>query len=129
VRAVGYAQAYSFSYSPRPGTPAATMDAQIPKAEMDARLQALQAEINKGQQAFNNASVGTRTKILLERRGKLADQFIGKSPWLQSVHIVGKDFSMGDVVDVDLVAAGPNSMTGAVAHEKPRPARAQARVI
>jgi tRNA-2-methylthio-N6-dimethylallyladenosine synthase len=112
IREVGYAQAYSFAYSARPGTPAATMEAQIPKDVMDARLQALQGEINKCQQAFNEASVGTRTKILLERRGKLADQFIGKSPWLQSVHIVGEEFSIGDAVEVDLVAAGPNSLTG-----------------
>lgn len=115
VRAVGYAQAYSFAYSPRPGTPAATMDAQIPKDVMDARLQALQAEINKCQQAFNDASIGRRTTILLERRGKLADQFIGKSPWLQSVHVIGSDLTIGDLVEVDLVAAGPNSMAGQVA--------------
>jgi tRNA-2-methylthio-N6-dimethylallyladenosine synthase len=112
VRAVGYAQAYSFAYSPRPGTPAATMDAQIPKAVMDARLQALQGEINKCQQAFNDASVGTRTSILLERRGKLPNQFIGKSPWLQSVHVVGSEFAIGDLIEVDLVAAGPNSLSG-----------------
>ncbi len=112
VREVGYAQAYSFAYSPRPGTPAATMDGQIPKDVMNARLQALQGEINNCQQVFNEASVGTRTSILLERRGKLLNQFIGKSPWLQSVHIVGDDFAIGDVVQVELVAAGPNSMTG-----------------
>jgi tRNA-2-methylthio-N6-dimethylallyladenosine synthase len=112
VRDVGYAQAYSFTYSPRPGTPAATMDAQIPKAVMAARLQALQAEINKCQQAFNDASVGVRTSVLLERRGKLANQFIGKSPWLQSVHIIGEEFAIGDLVEVDLVAAGPNSLSG-----------------
>jgi tRNA-2-methylthio-N6-dimethylallyladenosine synthase len=112
IAEVGYAQAYSFAYSPRPGTPAATMDAQIPKAVMDARLQALQAAINGQQQTFNAASVGTTTQILLERRGKLADQFIGKSPWLQSVHIVGTDLSIGDQIDVRLVASGPNSLTG-----------------
>jgi tRNA-2-methylthio-N6-dimethylallyladenosine synthase len=112
IAEVGYAQAYSFAYSPRPGTPAATMEAQIPKAVMDARLQALQVAINMGQHAFNTASVGMTTKVLLERRGKLADQFIGKSPWLQSVHIVGDQFAIGDVVDVELSAAGPNSLTG-----------------
>jgi tRNA-2-methylthio-N6-dimethylallyladenosine synthase len=112
VRAVGYAQAYSFAYSSRPGTPAATMDAHIPKDVINARLQALQAEINKSQHIFNDASVGMRTQILLERRGKLPNQFIGKSPWLQSVHIVGDEFSIGDLVEVDLVAAGPNSLTG-----------------
>ncbi len=109
---VGYAQAYSFAYSPRPGTPAATMEAQIPKDVMSARLQALQGAINGQQQAFNAASVGTRTQLLLERRGKLADQFIGKSPWLQSVHVVGPDYAIGDLIEIDLVAAGPNSMTG-----------------
>ena len=112
IAEVGYAQAYSFAYSPRPGTPAATMDAQIPKAVMDARLQALQAAINVQQQAFNDASVGTQTQLLLERSGKLADQFIGKSPWLQSVHVVGDQFAIGDVIDIELVAAGPNSLTG-----------------
>ena len=112
IAEVGYAQAYSFAYSARPGTPAATMDAQIPKAVMDARLQALQAAINVQQQAFNDASVGTKTQLLLERSGKLADQFIGKSPWLQSVHVVGDQFVIGDVIDVELVAAGPNSLTG-----------------
>ena len=112
IAEVGYAQAFSFTYSPRPGTPAATMDAQIPKAVMDERLQALQAAINVQQYAFNLASVGKRTEVLLERRGKLVDQFIGKSPWLQSVHIVGSQYAMGDVIDVELVAAGPNSLTG-----------------
>ncbi len=112
IAEVGYAQAYSFAYSPRPGTPAATMAAQIPKAVMGERLQALQAAINVQQHAFNAASVGTRTMILLERRGKLADQFIGKSPWLQSVHVVGAQYAIGDVIDVELVAAGPNSLKG-----------------
>jgi tRNA-2-methylthio-N6-dimethylallyladenosine synthase len=88
------------------------MDAQIHKDVMSARLQVLQAAINAQQNAFNDASVGTTTQILLERRGKLADQFIGKSPWLQSVHVVGDNLSIGDVIDVALVAAGPNSLTG-----------------
>ncbi len=112
IAKVGYAQAYSFAYSPRPGTPAAAMDMQIPKDVMSARLQALQAAINVQQHAFNEASVGMTTQILLERRGKLADQFIGKSPWLQSVHVVGDRFAIGDVIDVELAAAGPNSLKG-----------------
>ncbi len=117
IAEVGYAQAYSFAYSPRPGTPAATMDMQIPKPVMDARLQALQAAINVQQHAFNEASVGMTTQILLERRGKLADQFIGKSPWLQSVHVVGDRFAIGDVIDVELAAAGPNSLTGTAIYQ------------
>ncbi len=112
IAEVRYAQAYSFAYSPRPGTPAATMAGQIPKSVTDARLQALQAAINVQQSAYNQASVGTRTQVLLERRGKLADQFIGKSPWLQSVHVVGDQFAIGDVINVELATAGPNSLKG-----------------
>ena len=112
VAEVGYAQAYSFSYSSRPGTPAATMDGHIEPAVMSERLQRLQAAINDGQHAFNRESIGKRTQILLERRGKLPGQFIGKSPWLQSVHVIGPGLAIGDLVDVDLAEAGPNSLTG-----------------
>ena len=112
VRAVGYAQAFSFTYSPRPGTPAATMDAQVPKAVMDERLQRLQALLNEQQHAFNAASIGRRTSVLIERIGKLPGQMLGKSPWLQSVHVIDPDLRIGDLVDVDLTAAGPNSLTG-----------------
>ena len=112
VREVGYAQAFSFTYSPRPGTPAATMDAQIPKAVMDERLQRLQAALNDQQHAFNTASIGRRTRILIERKGKLPGQMLGKSPWLQSVHVIDPNLLIGDLVEVDLTAAGPNSLTG-----------------
>jgi tRNA-2-methylthio-N6-dimethylallyladenosine synthase len=112
VRETGYAQAFSFAYSPRPGTPAAEMADQIPKPLNDARLQALQAVINAEQFAFNKASVGLETTILIERRGKLADQWIGKSPSLQSVHIVDPALKIGDLVDVRLASAGPNSLAG-----------------
>ncbi len=113
VAEVGYAQAYSFAYSPRPGTPAATMEDQIRKPVMDERLQRLQAAINESQHAFNRATIGVRTQVLLERNGKLASQLIGKSPWLQSVHVVDADAAIGDLVDVEIAAAGPNSVTGA----------------
>ena len=113
VDAVRYASAYSFKYSPRPGTPAATMEDQIPRDIMDDRLQRLQARITEHQLAFNRSKVGVNTQVLIERRGKHAGQMIGKSPWLQSVH-VEIDAQPGDIVDVTLVAAGPNSMSGAV---------------
>ncbi|HEX8669353.1 MAG TPA: tRNA (N6-isopentenyl adenosine(37)-C2)-methylthiotransferase MiaB, partial [Allosphingosinicella sp.] len=87
VEAVNYAQAYSFKYSPRPGTPAATMDGQVAPEVMDERLQRLQALLNAQQLAFNRASVGRRTEVLLERPGKKPGQMVGKSPWLQSVHV------------------------------------------
>ncbi len=111
VRAVGYAQAYSFKYSPRPGTPAADMAAQIPADVMDDRLQRLQAALNRDQQAFNARSVGRRCTVLIERRGKLPGQMLGKSPWLQSVHLL-TDAAIGELVEVDLVRADPNSLAG-----------------
>jgi tRNA-2-methylthio-N6-dimethylallyladenosine synthase len=111
VDAVGYAQAYSFKYSPRPGTPAADMDAQVPAEVMDERLQRLQAALNRDQAAFNAATVGRRATVLIERRGKLPGQWLGKSPWLQSVHVIG-DHAIGDLIEVELTQAGPNSLTG-----------------
>jgi len=112
VDAVRYASAYSFKYSPRPGTPAASMEDQIPRDIMDDRLQSLQSRINRHQLAFNRSKVGFKTQVLIERRGRHAGQMIGRSPWLQSVH-VETDAQPGDIVEVILVAAGPNSMTGA----------------
>ena len=113
VDEVGYASAYSFKYSPRPGTPAATMEDQIAPEVMEERLQRLHERINSHQIAFNSASVGKTTEILIERRGRHPGQMIGRSPWLQSVH-VETDAMPGDIVPVKLVAAGPNSMAGAL---------------
>ena len=112
VDEVRYASAYSFKYSARPGTPAAAMEDQIAPEVMDERLQRLQERINLHRLAFNRATVGVDTQLLVERKGKLAGQMIGRSPWLQSVH-VETNARPGDVIDVTLVAAGPNSMTGA----------------
>src|SRR6187401_42565 len=108
VDAVGYAQAYSFKYSPRPGTPAATMDGQVPREVMDERLQ---RALNRDQLAFNQASVGKRCAVLVERKGKKPGQWLGKSPWLQSVHFEGQA-ALGDMVAVELAEAGPNSLHG-----------------
>ena len=113
IDTVGYAQAFSFKYSPRPGTPAATMDNQIAPEVMDERLQRLQAALGRHQHAFNQASLGRTCDVLLERRGKLEGQWLGKSPWLQSVHFTG-DFAIGDLVRVELVQAGPVSLAGRV---------------
>ena len=111
VDAVGYAQCFSFKYSPRPGTPAATMDDQIAPEVMDERLQRLQAALNRDQLAFNQRSVGQRCTVLVERKGKYPGQWLGKSPWLQSVHFTG-EAEIGALVDVELVEAGPNSLAG-----------------
>lgn len=112
VDAVGYAQAFSFKYSPRPGTPAADYAGPVPAEVMDDRLQQLQAALLRDQQAFNAAAVGRATQVLIERRGKLPGQMLGKSPWLQSVHLL-TEARIGDLVEVDLVAAGPVSLSGA----------------
>jgi tRNA-2-methylthio-N6-dimethylallyladenosine synthase len=112
VDAVNYAQAFSFKYSARPGTPAADMERQVPAAVMDERLQRLQAALNEQQLAFNRAAVGRRTEILLERPGRKPGQVVGKSPWLQSVHLE-TEAAIGDIVEVEILAAGPNSLAGA----------------
>ncbi len=113
VDQVRYSQAFSFKYSPRPGTPAATMDNQIAKEVMDDRLQRLQARLNRDQLAFNQASVGKTCSVLVERKGKHEGQWLGKSPWLQSVWFEGQA-EIGDLVEVELVDAGPNSIKGAL---------------
>ncbi|MCE7796053.1 tRNA (N6-isopentenyl adenosine(37)-C2)-methylthiotransferase MiaB [Sphingobium sufflavum] len=114
VREARYAHAFSFKYSPRPGTPAADMDGMIPLEVMDARLKALQDEIIQGQVAFNRASVGKVTQVLLERAGRHPGQLIGKSPWLQSVVVEEPGATIGDLVTVELVSAGPNSLGGRI---------------
>jgi tRNA-2-methylthio-N6-dimethylallyladenosine synthase len=112
VREIGYAQAYSFKYSPRPGTPAADMEDQIPVEVMDERLQRLQAQLFTDQAAFNQKTLGSSCEVLLERPGKLAGQLIGKSPWLQSVHVLASGLNIGDIVSVEITDSGPLSLKG-----------------
>jgi tRNA-2-methylthio-N6-dimethylallyladenosine synthase len=113
VDAVGYAAAYSFKYSPRPGTPAAVMEGAIGQELMEDRLERLHDAIGKTQLAFNQSSVGRETQLLIERKGRRSGQMIGRSPWLQSVH-VETDAPVGTMLDVTLISAGPNSLAGAV---------------
>ncbi len=110
VERVGYAQCFSFKYSARPGTPAATMNDQVPPAVMDERLQRLQAALHASQNAFNQATIGRRCTILVERKGRHPGQWVGKSPWLQSVHFTG-NAAVGDLVEVELTEAAPNSVS------------------
>jgi len=77
---------------------------------MNERLQRLQALLNEQQHAFNKATVGRTTRLLLEREGKHEGQLIGKSPWLQSVHVTARGLAIGDMVDVEIISAGPNSL-------------------
>jgi tRNA-2-methylthio-N6-dimethylallyladenosine synthase len=110
IRAIGHAFAFSFKYSSRPGTPAASMADQVPPAVMDERLQRLQALIAEQQYAFNRATLGKSCAVLIERDGKYPGQRLGKSPWLQSVLLEGG--AVGDLVDVTITQAGPNSLQG-----------------
>ena len=111
VDAVGYAQAFSFKYSPRPGTPAADMDDQVVADVMDDRLQRLQAALNRDQLAFNAATEGRTCDVLIERAGKQPGQMLGKSPWLQSVHLQ-TEAVIGDLVTVEIGAGYANSLAG-----------------
>jgi tRNA-2-methylthio-N6-dimethylallyladenosine synthase len=88
------------------------MEDQIAREVMDERLQQLQERINVHQLAFNRSKVGTNTQVLIERKGRHVGQMIGRTPWLQSVHL-DTSAGPGDIVDVTLVKAGPNSMAGA----------------
>ncbi|WBY09881.1 tRNA (N6-isopentenyl adenosine(37)-C2)-methylthiotransferase MiaB [Sphingomonas sp. 7/4-4] len=109
---VGYAASFSFKYSPRPGTPAAEMtDGFVPEPVMDERLQRLQSAIARDQAAFNATTLGKTCTVLIERKGKLPGQMLGKSPWLQSVHLM-TDAQIGDLIEVKIVRADPNSLAG-----------------
>jgi tRNA-2-methylthio-N6-dimethylallyladenosine synthase len=114
VAEVNHAQAFSFKYSPRAGTPAASMDDQITPEVMDERLQRLQALLGEQQLAFNRNTIGKSCDILLERNGKLPGQLIGKSPWLQSAYVTVPGLKIGDMVHVQINEAGYSSITGEV---------------
>jgi len=116
VDAVGYASAYSFKYSARPGTPAAVMEGAVAPQVMDDRLQRLQSRLAEHSLAFNRATIGKDTRILIDRKGRLPGQMIGKSPWLQSV-FVEAEAKIGDLLDVTVTQALPNSL-GGVLHQK-----------
>ena len=113
VDEVRYAAAFSFKYSPRPGTPAASMDDQIAREVMDERLQRLQAALNRDQLAFNQESVGKTCEVLVERKGRKPGQWLGKTPWLQSAWFEG-EAAIGDLVEVELLEAGPNSLSARI---------------
>jgi tRNA-2-methylthio-N6-dimethylallyladenosine synthase len=85
------------------------MEGQIAPEVMDERLQRLQSALQRESLAFNQASVGRRCKVLVERRGRQPGQWLGKSPWLQSVHFEG-EAAIGSLVEVVLTEAGPNSL-------------------
>jgi tRNA-2-methylthio-N6-dimethylallyladenosine synthase len=111
VETVGYASAYSFKYSIRPGTPAAEMD-QVAEEVKAERLQRLQGLIAKQQQEFNSAMLGLEVDVLLEGHGKRPGQLVGKSPWLQAVHVDGPAERIGEIVRVTIDTIGANTLSG-----------------
>ena len=117
VREVGYAGAFSFKYSRRPGTPAAAMMGQVAPAVADARLQALQTLLVEQQKAFNAAQVGRVLPVLFEKPGRHPGQLIGRSPYLQSVHLEAPAALMGQIAPVRIASAGQNSLAGELALE------------
>ena len=118
VRDVGFAQAYSFKYSQRPGTPAAGAPGQVPEPEKDRRLQALQAELRDQQIRFNAACVGTEMKILFTGSGRHPGQIAGRSQYLQPVHALGESTLIGQDLAVRIQAALPNSLSGTLIQER-----------
>lgn len=115
VRTVTFAQAYSFKYSIRPGTPAARMDDQVPEDVKSARLQELQAELNAQQAAFNASCVGKAMPVLFEKAGRHDGQLVGRSPYLQPVHVMAPGGLIGELADVTMETASQNSLGGALA--------------
>lgn len=116
VREVGYARAYSFKYSARPGTPAAAKR-QVPQAVAAQRLSILQQVLEGQQRAFNHSCLGRRLAILLERRGRKPGQLVGRSPYMQAVHVHAPEALAGSIVVARIVASGANSLAGTLSLE------------
>jgi tRNA-2-methylthio-N6-dimethylallyladenosine synthase len=111
VREVSYASAFSFKYSPRPGTPAATAE-QVPEAEKAERLARLQALLGAQQAAFQAACIGRSLPVLIEKPGRHSGQMVGRSPYLQAVHLDCDAGLVGQIVDVTINGTGTNSLSG-----------------
>ncbi|MER9303594.1 tRNA (N6-isopentenyl adenosine(37)-C2)-methylthiotransferase MiaB [Mesorhizobium sp. M0293] len=110
VRRVNYASAFSFKYSPRPGTPGAEMPDHVPETVKDERLQRLQALLVKQQQDFGLSLVGSTISTLIEKPGRQSGQKVGRSPWLQPVIVDEKAGEIGDIIQVRITKTGYNSL-------------------
>jgi tRNA-2-methylthio-N6-dimethylallyladenosine synthase len=120
VREIGFASAYSFKYSSRPGTPAAGAPMQVPEAEKDRRLQELQALLRDQQAAFNRACVGQTVDVLVTGRGRHPGQIAGRSPWLQPVHLTGPATLIGTLLPMTITEAHPNSLAASLTPQQER---------
>ncbi|APO73264.1 (dimethylallyl)adenosine tRNA methylthiotransferase [Rhizobium etli 8C-3] len=110
VEEIGYAQAFSFKYSTRPGTPGAELKDQVPEEIKAERLERLQALLLKQTQEFNTSCIGKEIDLLLEKPGRMPGQLIGRSPWLQSVNVDAKASQIGDIIKVRITGTGTNSL-------------------
>ena len=110
VEEVRYAQAFSFKYSTRPGTPGAELKDQVPEEIKAERLERLQTLLLKQQQEFAESCVGKTIELLLEKPGRMSQQLIGRSPWLQSVNVDAKASQIGDIINVRITGTGTNSL-------------------
>jgi len=120
VRQVGFAQAFSFRYSARPGTPAAAAPNQVPEPEKERRLQELQALLRDQQAQFNAGCVGWELPVLFTGPGRHPGQMAGRSPFLQPVHVFGPESVAGHEISVRIDAALPNSLAGTLMQERAR---------
>jgi tRNA-2-methylthio-N6-dimethylallyladenosine synthase len=111
---VGYASAYTFKYSTRPGTPGATMDEQVPEAVKTERLARLNDQIVSQTRAFAKTCEGRVLPVLIEKQGRMPGQVGGRSPYLQAVHMDGPERLIGTIQPVEIVKAGNNSLLGKI---------------
>ncbi|WP_408887063.1 tRNA (N6-isopentenyl adenosine(37)-C2)-methylthiotransferase MiaB [Kozakia baliensis] len=118
IRDIGFAQAFSFKYSPRPGTPAAGQPFQVDEAVKDERLQKLQALLREQQDAFNADMVGRTLPVLFTGRGRKPGQLSGRSPYLQPVHVEGPDELIGQIAQVAITQRLTNSLAGTLIRER-----------
>jgi tRNA-2-methylthio-N6-dimethylallyladenosine synthase len=112
VTQIGYAGAYSFKYSPRPGTPAAELKETVSAAEMDERLVRLQTLIDQQQSAFNAAAIGTTVDVLFERSARNPGQIVGRTAYLQPAHVMASSDIIGQVLPVTMTSLERYSLLG-----------------
>jgi len=118
IRRIGFAQAFSFKYSPRPGTPAAGAPHRVDEATKDRRLQEVQALLRDQQAAFNASLTGQTVPVLITGPGRHPGQLAGRTPWLQPVHLPGALSLIGETVPVFIASGNPNSLAGELAQQE-----------
>lgn len=126
VRQVGFVQTYSFKYSPRPGTPAASMDDQVPEAVKEERLAQLQSLLYEQTMRFNHACVGQEMRVLLDRQGRRPGQLVGRTPFMQPVHVDNVAEYRNMVISVRITEVHPNSLAAVPADLAHPPQRVSA---